>query len=46
MKNAKSPSNILEAIDYYMELGYPEEIAERFASMEFDPNYCADDYDA
>lgn len=45
MKN-QYPSNILEAIDYYMDLGYSEELAGRLADQEYNPNYNADDYDA
>ncbi len=37
--------NYLETIDYYMDMGMSEEDACRAADMEFNPNYCADDYD-
>lgn len=39
------PRNILEAIDFFLDQGYSEEVAGRLADQEFNPNYNADDYD-
>ena len=39
------PQNILEAIDYFLNQGYSEEMANRLADQEFNPNYNANDYE-
>lgn len=44
-KTERIAMNYLETIDYYMDMGMSEEDACRAADMEFNPNYCADDYD-